>query len=458
MKYIHYFGTEAAYNQERNNNYIEPWISYTEGKGIDYNKSEEVYFKMPFTVEILESGEISWNLGELTVEYSKNSGPWTTMDSETSISVVQGDEVAFMGINNMYSYIDSDEGEYMPYSFRCSARFNAKGNIMSLTDGDNFERATSVDDYAFYKLFWSNTEEDEDPVPIVSAEHLILPVRSISTGCYDSMFMSCTYLLYPPKLPATVLYNYCYQCMFQGCSSLLAAPKLPATALADSCYAFMFYDCVSLERAPRLLATTLENSCYSYMFSGCTSLSEAPNLPATSLAQSCYSSMFSGCTSLTSAPELPATSLAQSCYANMFSGCTGLTEAPELSATSLAQACYQGMFFGCTSLTSAPELPATTLATYCYSGMFSGCSNLTTAPELPAITLLSNCYKNMFFNCSALNYIKAMFTTKPSRTYTDNWVFGVASTGTFVKNSAATWTTTGTNAIPTGWTVQTVSA
>ena len=44
-----------------------------------------------------------------------------------------------------------------------------------------------------------------------------------------------------------------------------------------------------------------------------------------------------------------------------------------------------------------------------------------------------------------------------SATYTNNWVNGVASTGTFVKNSAATWDVTGTNGIPTGWTVETAN-
>ena len=34
----------------------------------------------------------------------------------------------------------------------------------------------------------------------------------------------------------------------------------------------------------------------------------------------------------------------------------------------------------------------------------------------------------------------------------------VASTGTFVKNSAATWTTTGTNGVPSNWTIETASA
>jgi hypothetical protein len=90
--------------------------------------------------------------------------------------------------------------------------------------------------------------------------------------------------------------------------------------------------------------------------------------------------------------------------------------------------------------------------------MFYGCTSLTTAPVLPATTLASSCYNGMFRGCTSLNYIKAMFTTEPSTNYTENWVNGVSATGTFVKNSTASWTTTGVNGIPTGWTVQTASA
>lgn len=103
-------------------------------------------------------------------------------------------------------------------------------------------------------------------------------------------------------------------------------------------------------------------------------------------------------------------------------------------------------------------LPATALSTSCYDSMFYGCTTLTTAPELPATTLTNNCYNSMFNGCTNLNYIKAMFTTTPSIDYTRYWVNGVASSGTFVKNSAATWTTTGISAVPSGWTIQTASA
>ncbi len=128
-----------------------------------------------------------------------------------------------------------------------------------------------------------------------------------------------------------------------------------------------------------------------------------------------------------------------------------------LPATTLASYCYNSMFYGCTSLTVAPELPATTLANNCYNYMFSDCTGLTVAPELPATTLASYCYNFIFSGCTNLAYIKAMFTTTPGSSYTSSWVKNVKGTGTFVKNSAATWDVTGNNGVPTGWTVETAS-
>ena len=87
--------------------------------------------------------------------------------------------------------------------------------------------------------------------------------------------------------------------------------------------------------------------------------------------------------------------------------------------------------------------------------MFQGCTALTTAPELPATKLASACCNYMFRDCSNLNYIKAMFTTTPSSSYTYAWVRGVAQDGTFVKSAAATWDVENENGIPQGWTVET---
>ena len=241
-------------------------------------------------------------------------------------------------------------------------------------------------------------------------------------------------LLYGDFVNNGTLFNGAFYGLFSGVTNLVDAKNLvlPSTSIVEDCY-----------RA---------------MFSGCTSLVTPPELPSTTLATRCYASMFSGCTALTSAPELPALITQEQCYWSMFSGCTALTSAPELPATTLFTNCYEAMFSGCTSLTKVYNLPARTLSTECYSSMFKGCTALDTAPELPAETLVNGCYEEMFAGCENLSEITAMFTTNPSDTYTSDWVAGVSSDGTFYKNGAASWTTTGDNAIPSDWTVKTVYA
>ena len=122
-----------------------------------------------------------------------------------------------------------------------------------------------------------------------------------------------------------------------------------------------------------------------------------------------------------------------------------------LPATSLTDCCYRAMFSKCTTLEVAPALPATTLGAYCYYYMFENCA-ITSAPELPAPTLASNCYGNMFTGCTSLNYILCLAVDKTASSCLTNWVNGVSSTGTFVKDENATWST-GTSGIPSGWVV-----
>jgi hypothetical protein len=161
----------------------------------------------------------------------------------------------------------------------------------------------------------------------------------------------------------------------------------------------------------------------------------------TDLEPYCYEGLFWRST-LIEPPKLPMMNLSENCYLNMFGECINLI-LPEdftLPATTLSNSCYHLMFYNCTSLNILPSnlLPAITLSSFCYLDMFSNCISLTTAPVLPAITLVSQCYSGMFYNCKNLNYVKAMFTTTPSSAYTNDWVYGVSSSGIFVKNSAAT--------------------
>ena len=359
------------------------------------------YICKPLTFNIISGGTIRWraeSIGDrIRIQYRINGGQWCDITSDTAYSapnipVSAGDVVQFRGDNATYTI---NAPFYNSFS-GSTAKFEVEGNIMSLIDSTNFATATTLaSSYTFTYLFSYCTG-------LTSAENLILP--------------------------ATTLTNYCYSSMFAGCTSLTTAPELPATTLASYCYQGMFGDCTSLTTAPALPATTLTSYCYQSMFYGCSSLTTAPELPATTLTEHCYNSVFRGCTSLTTAPALPATTLAWGCYASMFRDCTSLTTAPALPATALSYGCYSEMFNGCTSLTTAPELPATTLETNCYYSMFQGCTNL--------------------------NYIKCLTTNISANRCTDNWVNGVSSTGTFVKNSNMSSWARGNNGIPTNWTIQ----
>ena len=169
-----------------------------------------------------------------------------------------------------------------------------------------------------------------------------------------------------------------------------------------------------------------------------------------------FANLFRDCTNLVSAENLilPATTLANRCYYYMFEGCSSLTTAPELPATTLQFACYSSMFKGCSNLRTAPALPSTALEDFCYNNMFWDCTSLTAAPELPATTLKFMCYSGMFYGCTKLNYIKCLATDISASDCTSFWAGNVASTGTFVKAAGMTGWSTGSDGIPTGWTIE----
>ena len=413
------------------------------------------------TIEALEDG-LTAKLSTKACEYCIDGDDvWYTLAANTTTpSIKRGQVISFRGNLTPSKYVGIG-------TFTISKKCNLKGNCMSMLFGDDAENNYSLSskDYAFYGLFSNCTN-------IIEVSPNFLSATTLVNGCYDYMFSYCTSLTTAPDLPATTLASNCYYYMFNGCTRLTTAPELPATTLANDCYAYMFQGCASLVTPPPILpATTLANDCYAYMFQGCTRLTTAPGLPATTLADSCYSRMFAGTNVLPDCSNIDFYSdsvISSGGLKGLFSGTkvtdddlknilpiNQLTGNYYLPATTLANSCYQYMFGNCTSLTTAPELPANTLADYCYNNMFSYCTSLTTAPELPATALVNNCYSFMFYNCKKLNYIKAMFTTTPNGSYTGDWVYGVSSTGTFVKNKNATWNVTGNNGIPSGWTVLT---
>ena len=368
------------------------------------------------------SGEVSIALikegapNTISLEYSKDGIIWLDYQIGEYLYLSDGEQLSFRAGpkgNNSFS-----TGYWSYYRFENSelGTFAASGNIMSLMNRDCNTPLTS---YAFRGLF---------------------------ANCVD--------LTQAPELPAMRLTNNCYQGMFMGCQLLTTAPELPATTLASECYAEMFEGCTGLTTVADLPATTLPYQCYYSMFKGCTGLKHAPKISGMALNESCCTAMFRGCSSMITAPELPAITLAKCCYERMFQGCASLTVAPELPATTLAQYCYLSMFEDCIKLVAPPELPSTKMEVGCYYSMFKNCKTLTAAPILTASKLYEKCYREMFSGCLNLSYVKALFKTAPGDNYTQNWLYSVSKTGTFIKASDATWDVTGSSGIPSGWTIQ----
>jgi hypothetical protein len=211
-------------------------------------------------------------------------------------------------------------------------------------------------------------------------------------------------------------------------------------------------------------ATEITQSYQFYsLFKNAANIVSAENLvlPATTLTSYSYGALFYQCTSLTkSFSVLPATIVPTWAYSTIFRNCSNLQDAPEILATSIGTYGCKLMFSGCKKLVKAPSaLYAKSPNTSSYESMFSECYILEVAPVIYAETLANYCCSDMFRNCRKLSYIKAMFITEPSSSYTSNWVDGVATSGTFVKNAAATWENSfGNSAIPSGWTVETADA
>lgn len=178
----------------------KPYVAYLEdAEKIDWDTLTPIppgpdYSQMPLTFEILGAGDVSWTFsipgGSKTIEYSLNGGPWTSINSNpgVQIGVDNGDIIQFRGDNATYadSYRTGpdtwawDAGGYFGGSY---VPMNVKGNIMSLIDSTNFSGLTSFSagtKFNFISLF--------NGCDIRDASNLVLPVASLTEGCYKGMF------------------------------------------------------------------------------------------------------------------------------------------------------------------------------------------------------------------------------------------------------------------------------
>ena len=413
------------------------------------------------TFEIQSDGEVKWvaqyNNNTRTIEYSKNGGAWTSITSSIvssapSISVVSGDTLQLRGYNTEYGADIYSVGSY----FSSTCQFKAKGNIMSLVDGDNYSGLTSfTSGWTFAHLFQFCTG-------LTDVSELLLPATGLTEGCYGDMFRNCTSIVTAPILPATTLANNCYRYMFMDCTSLSAITCLAEDITASNCtytwvsgvsqtgyfsgstlagWTLDSVNGVPIGWGSNLVVDYKSMSLTFNIISGGTIYWVASDTAATKTIE--YKLNDGEWTSITSDTGSSAPSITVSTgdkvmfkgdnasygsSTSIYSSFSGSTAGFEVEGNTMSLIDSTGfatattftndyalirLFTQCTGLTSAENLvlPATSLTQYCYNSMFWACTSLTTPPELPATTLASYCYRNMFQNCSSLTTAPALPAT-----------------------------------------------
>lgn len=268
--------------------------------------------------------------------------------------------------------------------------YNLSGNILSLLYGDSFEDYNNVDLSANSRANLFRGLFDNTKV--IDASELLIPITGVKDYAFSAMFQGCSSMILPPKkIPVTKGGSYAFQYMFDGCTSMTTMPDL--SSIANPTF------------RPFMRA-------FYYTFRNCSSMKYFTEIPY----------VFGG------------RSGENQSYCNMFLECTSLEASP------------------IKEIRGADNNVSTFGGTGQFEACFYNCTKLKTAPNMPVLTIKNTSYQNMFNGCSQLNYIKMLATSKTSSSLT-NWVTNVAATGIFVKNINATWTDTGNNGVPSGWTI-----
>ena len=424
-----------------------------------FSKARVAYANVPATVRnyfYVEAREdninkavlrLSYTSGKL--EYQKNSDGWSTYTSNSELRLKNGDRVYFRG--NIKDW--SGAGKFLVED----GYVNVGGNIASLFR-DNFTEDDLPDGWGSDQTGWKFQSFFEEEPYLVDASQLILPMSTMVSSGYKSMFKGCTRLTAAPALPATTLADNCYQSMFENCIALTKAPKLLAETLVGSCYANMFYGCTSLNEITMIARTIPNNSLTGWVTNVAAAGDFYHHVKTTALQTGVngipigwvdrnefYVEAVEGGTLSFSGSGLQYSKNWEDWTSDGITSITlaagdivrfrGVRNGGTISSTgqfnvagnilslaaedytSVTTGAFVGIFKDAEKLVSAADLVLpTTLQANCFKEMFSGCTSLTTPPTLSATTLSANCYEAMFQNCTSLT----SSPTLPAETLVDN--------------------------------------
>lgn len=435
---------------------------------------------LKFQSNIGATSTIQYESDSMPILYmSKNGGKYKEWDG-SEVTIPSGEYVSVIGKN---SAAISGENSH----FTIHGDVDVSGKIASLFD---YEGSTNVKDlsYLFYGCDGIHTTDSMEWIYNQMAAHMFhgcghlvsvgtLRYLADSAKAAESMFEDCIGLtsvsFHNDLTSRTYAREKQYYRMFKGCVSLdLHSYDSTFKAKNINTYAFaeMFMGCTSLTTGITFGATvSSSDNIYPYacesMYEGCTSLTSASFPKNTNLGGNyTYSKMFKGCASLTTVPSVPSSIGMQNyTFFETFKNCTSLTNVSNFALSYGSAHCFESCFEGCTSLVTAPTLNSlSTSSTYEYefASMFKGCTSLTTVPA--CVSSLTNIAKlglfdSMFDGCSSLAYIETRFTAwgTSSTNPTNNWMNGVAATGTFKCKSTLDQTQRDASHIPDGWTIET---
>ena len=199
---------------------------------------EHDYSKCYFTLVTLANNTFNINVPNGGVSYSLNDGStWSAKSGSFTVNVPSGGKLLLKGDVEF----NGASQPSTPY-IQSTGNYSIEGNIMSLSYEDDFaDKKTIQTNYEYAHFFENDTK-------LISAENLVLPATTLTTGCYLAMFNGCTSLTTAPELPAMVLTASCYESMFSG-SAITTSPRLNAldfTATTSYCYRNMFAYCEHL--------------------------------------------------------------------------------------------------------------------------------------------------------------------------------------------------------------------
>ena len=376
------------------------------------------------TLTLEKNNSTSGTAPTVNLEYSTDKVNWTTWEESNdarSYVIPANGKVYLRGDNTAFA---NSSGSY--HAFSSTGKMNASGDVMTIIDKTG--QTKTLGEYAFRQLFYNCTTLMTPPD--------LSNITTVGDYSMRSMFSVCTLLATPPVLSnITEVGEYGMQLMFRGCTSLKTPPDLSnITTVGTYGMWRMFYNCTALKTPPDLSNITSVGT------------------------QGMYQ-MFYGCTSLETRPDLSSiTTVDTQGMQYMFQDCTSLVTPPVLSnITTVGKSGMSYMFYNCTALTTPPDLSnITTVGNYGMSRMFYGCTSLETGPDLSNITSVSSSgMLNMFNGCTSLTKAYAP-TIKWDTSKTENWLNGVAASGTLYAKSSiiSSIPTKSVNGCPSGWTKQ----